>query len=87
MNLLAEGFVDRQQNVVNDQVTIARMICDVGEFGGMQAEIERMKNAAGSGDAEVGFEVRRSDSTSRWRRGHHGASPASSSARANRRAR
>src|SRR5580700_583557 len=59
MNLRAERFVDWEENVVDDQIAIARVVHDIGKLAGVQPKIQRMKDAAGGRDAEISFEMRR----------------------------
>ena len=59
MHLRANRFVDGKEDVVNDQIAIARVVSDVSKLVGMQPKIQRMEHATGSRYAEVCFEMRR----------------------------
>ena len=54
---VAEFFVNGQQHVVHDQETVAGMIRDVGDFIGMQAQIQRVQHAARDRHAEISLHV------------------------------
>ena len=48
----------RQQHVVHDHETVARVIGDIGDVVGVEAEVQGVQHAAGAGDAEIGLLVR-----------------------------
>ena len=51
-------FPQRQQHLVDEHGAVVRVVDDVGELVGVEAEVERVEHAAHQRDAEVGFEVR-----------------------------
>ena len=55
----AEGFVNGQQDVVNDQIPVTRVICDVSKLVGMKPQIQGVQNAAGYRHAEISLEMYR----------------------------
>ncbi len=59
MHLGAERFVHGQQNVVHDQIAVARMVRDERKFIRMEPEIQRVHHAARCRNAEVALEMRR----------------------------
>src|SRR5882672_592429 len=54
---VAKLFVNREEDVVNDEEAIAGVIRDSGNFVGMKPQVQRMQNAACAGDTKKGFEV------------------------------
>jgi hypothetical protein len=56
-SVLAEFFVDRQKDVIDEQKAIASVVGDAGNLVGMEAEIESVQDAAGARNSEKGFEV------------------------------
>src|SRR5580700_1507198 len=55
--VLAEFFVDRQEDIVNQQKAVAGMPGYRADFMRMQAEIQGVQDAASAGHAEEGFQV------------------------------
>ena len=56
-NFILEFLENGQEHVVANQKAILRMIGDVGDFVGMQAEIERVKNPSCDRHTEVRFQM------------------------------
>ena len=53
-----ELLEERQQNVVDDEEAVARVVRDPRDLAGREAEIQRVHHAARRGDPEVALEVR-----------------------------
>ena len=51
-------FPQRQQRFVDEHRAVVGVVDDVGELVGVEAEVERVEDAADERDAEVGLEVR-----------------------------
>ena len=56
-DIFAEFFVDREQHVVDEEKAIARVLGDAGDFLGMEAEVQRVQDSAGTRDSEESLEV------------------------------
>ncbi len=54
----AHLFPQRQQALVDEDGAVLRVVDDVGELVGVEAQVERVQHAAHQRDAEVGLEVR-----------------------------
>ena len=55
--VVAEFFVDREQDVVNDQEAVFGVMGDPGDFLGMQTDVQGIEDAAGAGHSKKDFQV------------------------------
>ena len=58
LRLFADSFVKRYEHVVDDQKSVARVVCDIGNVVWMKAKIERVEHPTRRGDSEVRLHVR-----------------------------
>jgi hypothetical protein len=59
LHLVPELLEQRQQAVIDDDEAIFRVLGDVGDVLGEQAQVQRVHHAAGRGNPEIGLEVDR----------------------------
>ena len=56
-HLVAKFFKHRQQDVIDDQEAVARVVGDEADFVRVQPQVQRVEHASGGRDAEVRFQV------------------------------
>ncbi len=57
--VLGEFFIDREQDIVNDQEAVFGVIGDPGDFVGMQTDVQGIKDAPGAGHSKKDFQMAR----------------------------